>query len=223
MSYHYPYPRPSLAVDCVVFGFDDGDLKIFLIKRTEDGWSLPGGVMYMDESLEEAAMRKLREVTGIDNLFIEQLFTFGRVDRDTRERVISVAYYALVNLTEQNLGDSAPKGAWYSQKDLPGLAYDHDEILEMGLRRLKGKLSYQPIGFELLPEKFKLSQLQHLYEVILDQPLDKRNFRKKILKMNVLQELDEVEQGVSHRAARLYRFDNQRYKELEKQGFTFGI
>ncbi len=229
MPYTYEYARPSLTVDCVVFGHDDEDLKVLLIQRGlppfEGTWALPGGFVRVDETLEQAAVRELREETGINDVYLEQLYTFGDLDRDPRERVVTVAYYALVNLRDHHVkaATDARRAAWFALDDLPPLAFDHDRILRTAHERLRGKVRYQPIGFELLPEKFTLRQLQHLYETILDRPLDKRNFRKKILGMGVLVELDEIEADVAHRAARLYRFDEQRYERLTKQGFNFEI
>jgi len=229
LSFTYEHARPAVAVDCVVFGFDEGDLKVLLVQRGrapfKDRWALPGGFVGEHESLDEAALRELGEETGQRDLFLEQLYTFGRVDRDPRERVISVAYYALANLQGRNLAPAtdAANAAWFTLADIPELAFDHGQILETALTRLKGKVHYQPIGFELLPEKFKLSQLQHLYEVILSRQLDKRNFRKKILKMKILEALDETEKDVSHRAARLYRFDRKKVAAWLEQGFIFEI
>jgi 8-oxo-dGTP diphosphatase len=147
------------------------------------------------------------------------------VDRDPRGRVVSVAYYALVNLAEHAVraATDARSAAWFPASDPPSLAFDHDEILGAATKRLRGKVRYEPVGFELLPPKFTLSQLQRLYEIVLERPLDKRNFRKKILAMGVLVETDEIEQDVAHRAARLYRFDEDRYRKLKKKGFNFEI
>tara|TARA_R110002124_G_scaffold60994_1_gene167226 strand:+ start:433 stop:1122 length:690 start_codon:yes stop_codon:yes gene_type:complete len=229
MKFSYEYPRAALTVDCVVFGLDEDDLQVLLIQRDlppfEGDWALPGGFVRLEESLEEAARRELQEETGIENVFLEQLYTIGTVDRDPRERVVTVAYYALVNLSDHRVqaATDARNAAWFAVDDVPALAFDHPEILEMAHERLRGKVRYQPIGFELLPPKFTLRQIQHLYEVILDRPLDKRNFRKKILSMGILIELDEVETDVAHRAARLYKFDHRKYKRLTKQGFHFEI
>ncbi|HBL45122.1 NUDIX domain-containing protein [Gimesia sp.] len=229
MKFSYEYPRAALTVDCVVFGLDEQDLQVLLIQRDlepfQGDWALPGGFVRLEESLEEAARRELQEETGIENVFLEQLYTIGDVDRDPRERVVTVAYYALVNLSDHRVqaATDARNAAWFAVDDVPGLAFDHPKILEMAHERLRGKVRYQPIGFELLPPKFTLRQIQHLYEVILDRPLDKRNFRKKILSMGILIELDEVETDVAHRAARLYKFDHRKYKRLTKQGFHFEI
>ena len=229
MGYTYDYPRPALTVDCVVFGIDDEDLKVLLIERNLEpfmgAWALPGGFVHMEETLIEAARRELREETGLERVFLEQLFTFGEVDRDPRGRVVSVAYYALVRLLDHRVqaATDARDASWFSAWDTPPLAFDHESILQLALARLKGKVRYQPIGFELLPKKFTLSQLQRLYEIVLSRELDRRNFRKKILSMDILLELDEVQQDVAHRAARLYRFDERRYKKLVKAGFDFQI
>jgi ADP-ribose pyrophosphatase YjhB (NUDIX family) len=228
-KFTYQYPRPALTVDCVVFGFDEGDLKILLIERAlapfKGKWALPGGFVGMDETLDEAARRELNDETGIKELYLEQLYTFSDVDRDPRERVISVAYYALVKLGDYRVkaATDAKDAAWFPVSDVPALAFDHNKILEVALARLKGKVRYQPIGFELLPPKFTLSQLQHLYEVVLERPLDKRNFRKKIHAMSLLIQFDATEREVAHRAARFYRFDEQKYQQLKNEGFNFEL
>lgn len=229
MASTYKHPRPALSVDCVVFGLDDEDLKVLLIRRELEPfrgkWALPGGFVRINETLDEAARRELAEETGLSGVFLEQLYTFGALDRDPRERVVSVAYFALVNLGSHRVkaATDACDAAWFSVDDTPALAFDHEEIFSTALDRLKGKVRYKPIGFELLPPKFTLSQLQRLYEKILGRPLDKRNFRKKVLGTGLLVELDEVEQDVAHRAARLYRFDRRKYERLEKDGFSFEI
>lgn len=229
MPYTYEYPRPSLTVDCVIFGLDEGDLKVLLIQRDlepfKGKWALPGGFVRVNETLDEAALRELQEETGVSNVYLEQLYTFGEVNRDPRERVVTVSYYALAKLSDHRIKATtdARDAAWFSVSDMPGLAFDHEKIFETALARLKGKVRYQPIGFELLPQKFTLTQLQKLYEKILERELDKRNFRKKILSMDVLIETDEIEQDVAHRAARLYRFDEKKYQRLAKQGFNFEL
>ncbi|PSB67780.1 NUDIX hydrolase, partial [filamentous cyanobacterium CCP1] len=222
MPYTYKYPRPALTVDCVVFGFDrQSTLKVMLIQRKltpfQGNWALPGGFVRIDESIEAAALRELQEETGLEKLFLEQLYTFGAVDRDPRERIVTVAYYALINLEEYAVkaASDASDAAWFPINALPPLAFDHNQILATALNRLKNKVRYEPIGFELLPKKFTLFQLQKLYETILGHELDKRNFRKKILKMGLLRELDEVQQDVPHRAAKLYEFDEVAYEQLQ--------
>ena len=227
--YQYEYPRGAITVDCVVFALDDTELKILLIKRALEpyagSWALPGGFVHLDETLDEAALRELREETGLEKVFLEQLYTFGAVKRDPRERVISVAYYALVNLSEHPVmaATDACDVAWFGVNDTPTLAFDHAEILKMALERLRSKVRYEPIGFELLPKKFTLTQLQKLYELVLEKEIDKRNFRKRVLGMDLLIETDEVEKDVAHRAARMYRFDERRYRKLSKSGFNFEI
>lgn len=227
--FEYKYARPALTVDCVVFGLDKDELKILLIERAQEPfkgtWAIPGGFVDMNETPEEAAVRELHEETGLKDIYLEQLYTFGAVNRDPRERVVSVAHYALVNIEGKDIqaASDAKNAAWFSLTDTPRLAFDHEEILQVALDRLRGKVVYQPIGFELLPPKFPLSQLQRLYEIILEKEIDKRNFRKKILKMDILIELDEIQKDVKHRAARLYSFDNKKYQKLLKQGFVFEI
>ncbi|MEN9612199.1 MAG: hypothetical protein RLZZ628_3013 [Bacteroidota bacterium] len=229
MTYTYEYPRPSLTVDCIIFGLDEtGRLKVLLIQRAknpyQDHWALPGGFVDMDEDLEAAALRELKEETGVENIFIEQLYTFGTPGRDPRGRVVSVAYFALVNLAEHQLGadTDAQDVRWYALDELPVLAFDHAVILQTAIDRLRGKVRYQPIGFELLPECFTLTQLQTLYETILGKELNKRNFRTKILKMGILAE-DKMLRGVAHRPAQMYRFDQQKYDDYLQKGFNFEI
>jgi 8-oxo-dGTP diphosphatase len=229
--YQYEHPRPALTVDCVVFGLeaDSADLKVMLIRRGVEPfkgrWAIPGGFVHVDETIDAAARRELREETGITNLYLEQLYTFGAVDRDPRERVVTVAYYALVRMTDHQVkaATDAADAAWFSVHDVPSLAFDHDQIFAMGLERLRGKVRYVPIGFELLPEKFTLTQLQHVYEAILDTELDKRNFRRKVQRTGLVLETGEVQKDVAHRAAQLYRFDKDKYRELEESGFNFEI
>ena len=229
MPHTYEYPRPALTVDCVVFGLDDADLKLLLIRRCHEPfagqWALPGGFVHVDETIDAAARRELSEEAGLSRVFLEQLYTFGELDRDPRERVVTVAYYALVNLAEHKAKAStdASEAAWFSLSKLPKLAFDHAEIVRVARQRLQGKVRYVPIGFELLPRQFTLTQLQRMYEKILGRELDKRNFRKKILGMDLLIELDEVQRGVAHRAARLYSFDEKKYERLKKNGFNFEI
>jgi 8-oxo-dGTP diphosphatase len=232
MAFTYEYPRPAVTVDAVVFAFDGGDLKVLLIQRGvapfEGKWALPGGFVQMEEDLEAAVRRELKEEAGLSNVFLEQLYTFGAVGRDPRGRPVSVAYYALVKLADYGLkaGTDARAAGWFPVAELPALAFDHEAIVGAARKRLQGKVRYQPIGFELLPRKFTLSQLQQLYETVLERALDKRNFRKKILGMaggGLLMDTGEMQRDVAHRAARLYAFDQRKYQALERKGFNFEV
>jgi 8-oxo-dGTP diphosphatase len=229
MTHTYQYPRAALTVDCVVFGFDEGELKVLLIERGlepfKGRWALPGGFVRVDETLDEAARRELEEEAGLRDVFLEQLYTFGAVARDPRERVVSVGYYALVPLAahETKAATDAADARWFALSKVPKLAFDHADILATGLARLKSKVRYQPIGFELLPAKFTLSQLQHLYEAVLGANLDKRNFRKKVLGFGLLVPLKETHMTGRHRPAQLFRFDAEKYEKLKKRGFNFEL
>ena len=229
--YSYEYPRPGLTVDCVIFGLDlaGSSLKVALIERKGEPftgcWALPGGFVHQGESLEQAAWRELQEETNIAEVFLEQLYTFAQPGRDPRGWVVSVAYYALVNPESHALigGTDARRAAWFVVNQTPPLAFDHAEILQTALQRLRGKLSYAPLGFELLPRKFTIKQLQRVYEIVLDTKLDNRNFRKKIFGLGVLRELDERVRGVPQRPARLYEFDAVAYQELAQRGLNFEL
>ncbi len=229
MPYTYQYPRAALTADCVVFGFDGGDLKVLLIQRAlepfKGRWALPGGFVRVDETLDDAARRELEEETGLRNVFLEQLYSFGNVDRDPRERVVSVAYYALVKLSDHRArtATDAANARWFPVSKIPKLAFDHAGILETARSRLTGKVRYQPIGFELLPPKFTLSQLQGLYEAVLETKLDKRNFRKKVLSFSLLLPLKETQMTGRHRPAQLFRFDAAKYEKLKLRGFNFEL
>jgi len=218
-----------LTVDCVVFGFDESELKVLLVERAlepfKGSWALPGGFVHVDETVDAAARRELAEEAGLTNVFLEQLYTFGAVDRDPRERVVSVAHFALVKLSDYNVraAADAADARWFPVSKVPKLAFDHAEILAAALERLKSKVRYQPIGFELLPPKFTLSQLQHLYETVLGSGLDKRNFRKKVLGFGLLVALKETQMVGRHRPAQLFRFDADKYEKLKKRGFHFEV
>lgn len=211
----------EFSVDCVIFGFEAGELKILLIERNDEpfeGWlALPGNLVLNNESIEDAAERILHELTGLDDLHMEQFHTFGDVHRHPRGRIITVAYYALIRIDGQKElkpGHLAKRAFWHTVNDLPKLAFDHTEIFKTGFNKLRRRLSYQPIAYELLPEKFTLTQLQQLYEAILNKKLDKRNFRKKMLSYGFLKELDEKQKNVSFRAAKLYKFDRRKYSKI---------
>ncbi|MBX3176829.1 MAG: NUDIX hydrolase [Candidatus Hydrogenedentes bacterium] len=228
-SFTYEYPRPALTVDAVVFGLDEEDLRVLLIQRDiepfEGRWALPGGFVRMDESLEEAVTRELEEETGLRNVYLEQVAAFGAPNRDPRGRVVTIAFYALVKLSDHRVraATDARNAAWFPVGETPRLAFDHQEILEAARNRLRSRVQRQPVGFELLPEKFALRELQHLYEVILGRKLDKRNFRKKIQKLDILEPLDEIEKDVSHRAAQLFRFAPRKYQRMQRRGVNFQI
>ena len=229
MPHTYKNPRAALTVDCVVFGFDEGELEVLLIQRAlepfKGKWALPGGFVKVDETLDEAARRELAEETGLKHVFLEQLYTYGTVDRDPRERVVSVAYYALVKLAshQARAATDAANAEWFPVSKLPKLAFDHAGMVAAARARLQGKVRYQPIGFELLPPKFTLSALQHLYEAILGTDLDKRNFRKKVLGFGLLVALNETQMAGRHRPAQLFRFDADKYEKLRKRGFNFEL
>lgn len=228
MAFTYEYARPALTVDCVVFGFDGSGLQVLLIRRGLEPfigkWALPGGFVQMEEDLDHAARRELREETSLENVFLEQLFTFGAPDRDPRGRVVSAAYVALVRPDQHPAkGDTdAAEASWYPTTALPPLAFDHELIFSKALERLRGKIRYHPVGFELLPKRFTLTQLQGLYEAILGRTIDKRNFRKKLLAFDFLVPLDAFTSG-QHRPARLYRFDRRKYDAFTRHGFLFEL
>ena len=215
------YPRPLVTVDVVLFTFTEGELRVLLIRRKhppfEGCWALPGGFVGIDEPLEEAAARELFEETGVKDLYLEQLYTFGDPDRDPRGRVITVAYFAIMSADaaqSTRAGDDASETRWFDVYHLPPLAFDHERIIKYALVRLRYKLEYTALGFLLLPKEFTLSQLQQVYEVVLQERLDKRNFRRKILAQGIVEESGRLHYG-DHRPARLYRFTAAAI-ELEK-------
>lgn len=215
-----------MAVDCIIFGFDGDDLKILLVKRKFDPeigkWSLIGGFMKQDEDLDQAASRILYHLTGLDNVYMEQLHTYSRVDRDPQDRTLSVAYFALIDINGHGkLHWDAVK--WFDIKKAPRPIFDHPQMIEKALARLRRRALGKPIGFELLPEKFTMRQLRTLYEVILDRELDKRNFINKVNSLDILQKLDEKDKTVSRKGAYLYRFDKDKYDRKVGEGFNFKL
>lgn len=213
-EYCYAHPRPAVTVDTVLFAFLENQLQVLLIERKAEPfqgqWALPGGFIHMDESLDEGARRELQEETGVADVYLEQLYTFGVPDRDPRGRVITVAYFALLSADEVSRvnvqgGDDAHDARWWNMYHLPDLAFDHGRILDYALQRLRWKLEWTALGFLLLPQEFTLSELQSVYETVLNEALDKRNFRRKILSADVLEETGNYREG-DHRPAKLYRF-----------------
>ena len=218
MSKLSDYPQPSVTVDLVIFTIAEDDLKVLLIRRGQEPfkgrWALPGGFVEIDESLERAAARELKEEVGVTDVYLEQLYTFGDPKRDPRGRVISVSYFALVDAGRQRIvaASDAAEAQWHSVFDAPRLAklaFDHGKILDYAVWRLRNKIEWTTVGYELLPKKFTLSELQRVYEIILQRPVDKRNFRKKILAQGQIVELNEFRSDVAHRPARLYSFSKQ--------------
>jgi ADP-ribose pyrophosphatase YjhB (NUDIX family) len=226
MTYSYEAEdKVLLAVDCIIFGFDEEDLKILLIKRgfePEKGkWSLVGGFLKKSETLEEAATRILSLFTGLDNIYMEQVSTFSEVERDPVERTISTAYYALINIKGHNeklINQFSAK--WFSLSNAPKLIFDHDSMVNEAIQKLRNRASTKPIGFELLPEKFTMRQLQKLYEAIWDIELDKRNFINKINSLDIVEKLDEKDMKSSRKGSYLYRFDSERYNEKNRENFV---
>jgi 8-oxo-dGTP diphosphatase len=234
MSHTYSYPRPSVTVDCVVFGVDGADLQVLVVERADppfqQQWALPGGFVSVSdgadqgESLEAAARRELAEETGVDAGYLEQLYTFGNPGRDPRGRVISVAYMALVRSREHvaKAGSDARRAQWRPVAAMLSerLAFDHSDILAMALARLQAKVRYAPIGFRLLPERFTLPELQTVYEAALQRPLDRGNFRRTLLALGVLQKVGR-QQGAPGKPPDVYRFDKRAYDRAEKAGWYF--
>lgn len=222
-KYHYKYPHPSVTTDCVIFGFDGLQMKVFLIERGiepfKGDWALPGGFLKMDECAEVGALRELREETGLPNAYIRQFHTFTEPDRDPRERVITIAYYALIRMQEVKGGDDAAKAQWFAIDDVPSLAFDHDRILRMAINELRRQIHFEPIGFELLPEKFTIKQLQHLYEAILDVTFDRRNFYNKMLRLGILNQEPGTVRNSPQKEAFLFSFNREKYDELKHKGF----
>ncbi|MCR9250932.1 MAG: NUDIX hydrolase [bacterium] len=225
---YYPHTEKILvAVNCIVFGFEAGQLKLLLLKRNIEPasgkWAIPGGFVNVDESLKTAGRRILNDLTGLEDLYMEQLHAYGDVDRDPGARVISVAFYALIKVNEYTHQSVEEHDAhWIQFSDIPDLIFDHNDMMDNALQHLRTRARYQPIGFHLLPEKFTLPELQKLYEALYQKELDKRNFRKKILSMGFLDKLDDKDKS-SRRGAFYYRFNKVKYDELVSKGFNFEV
>lgn len=223
LKYHYKYPHPSVTTDCVIFGFDGSNLKVLLVQRGiepyKGRWAFPGGFLRMEESAEEGALRELREETGLQGAYIKQFHTFSEPKRDPRERVITIAYYALVKLQDVIGGDDAAQARWFALNEVPSLAFDHDQILRRAEQELRKQIHFEPIGFELLPEKFTMKELQQLYEAILNVKFDRRNFYNKMLHLGILTQLDETVKNSPKKEAFLYRFNPEMYEEMKNKGF----
>jgi len=219
----------GMSVDCVVFGYVAEEIKVLLVQRDAEpflgSWALPGDLVPMDEDLADSASNVLSKLTGLEDIFMEQFHTFGSVDRHPAGRVATVGYYSLVKSDNYHPVASSwvKETQWFSIKELPELAFDHHIILDKAIRTLKRRVKYRPVGFELLPEKFTLLELQALYEALLDFKFDKPNFRKRILSMDLLVHDGEFQSDVPHRPAKLFQFDEKRYKQLRKEGFAFDL
>ncbi len=210
-TYYYKYPHPAITTDVVVFTISSNKLKLLLIKRGQNPykgcWAIPGGFLEPDENLDECARRELREETGLNKLYLEQLYTFGQPNRDPRERVVSIAYLALASPSNKSLKPSsdAVSASWFNLDELPTMAFDHSKIVNMAHKSLISKLDYSTIAFRLLPEAFTLSQAQHVYEILRNKKMDKRNFRKQMIGSGLIEETGEQQREGNHRPARLYR------------------
>jgi 8-oxo-dGTP diphosphatase len=219
----------ALSIDCVIFGFKNAKLFALLVRHgqgtTKGQWALPGGWIKYNESVDNAAYRILTAQTSVSKIYLEQFYTFGDLDRFPDKRVITVSYYALVNIESFELqpGNSVSEVKWFNVKNIPKMPFDHTLIVKKCIAFLRHKVQHEPIGFNLLPKTFSLLQIQELYEAILDVKLDKPNFRRKFMKMNLLVSCNEKQTDVSHRAATLYRFDKKVYDSLIKKGFSFTV
>lgn len=251
-QYTYEYPRPAVATDCVVFGFDGNKLRVLLIERGGDPfkghWALPGGFLESDETVEQAAQRELREETGLYAVRMEQFRVFSAIDRDPRDRVLSVGFFALVRMMQAYGGSDAVQAKWFEVESLPELAFDHNEIIKAALKALREKIAFEPIVFDMLEEKFSMTKLQKLYEAILGISFDRRNFYRKMLTLGVLERADgkqsawlmkskglkvsekidqsksgEAKRSIPSRIPYLYFFNRDKYNQLKKKGNGFRL
>ena len=230
MPYYKEHEKFHVAVDCIIFGYDEGgrELKVLLLKRNfqpaKGEWSLMGGFLKNNEAIDEAAKRILNQLTGLSDVYMEQLYTFGEVDRDPGAQILSVAYFALIKINDSDLELVKNHGAtWIPISSMPKLIFDHSAMIDRALKKLQIRARTQPIGFELLPDKFTIPQLQGLYEAIYNKTLDKRNFRRKLLSMDLLEKQEEKEKESSRKGAWYYRFDTNKYEDLLKRGFNFEL
>ena len=218
-NYTYQYPHPAVATDCVVFGFDGKKLKVLLIRRGVEPfkglWAFPGGFMRMDETAEQCALRELVEETGLELTQMKQLGVFSDIDRDPRERVVSVAFYALAKSSEVRGGDDAAIAQWFAIDDVPHLAFDHDYILRQAMRKIKEDIHFEPVGFGLLDEEFTIAELQRLYEAILGVHFDRRNFHKKLLQTGILEEVEEDDDVVAEKNTPSYFGHHNEMKSMK--------
>ena len=220
-KYCYKYPHPSVTTDCVIFGFDGIKLKVLLIERGlepyKGKWALPGGFLRMDEDAEQGALRELKEETGLEAAYIKQFHTFTAPNRDPRERVITIAHYALVRLQDVAGGDDAARAEWFALDNVPALAFDHDQILRIAISELRRQIHFEPVGFELLPKQFTIKELQALYEAILDVKFDRRNFYKKMQHLELLTQVND--ETTARKQPFLFEFNKEKYNELKNRGF----
>jgi 8-oxo-dGTP diphosphatase len=229
MPFKNSFFQSAFSVDNVIFGLDNSQLQVLLIRRKsepfEGEWALPGDLVHPEENLRDAPKRVLKELTGLVDVYLEQVHTFGKVDRHPVGRVVTVAYYSLVNIhkVQPRAASFAAEVKWFPVFELDALPFDHLEILQKCTIQLQNSVRTMPIGFELLPEKFTLSDVQDLYESVLNKHLDKRNFRKKFLSMGILVDVKEYQTGVAHRPAKLFRFETEKYEEFKAKGFNFEI
>ena len=222
-QYTYDYPRPSVTTDCVIFGYDGKSTRVLLIERGGEPykgqWAFPGGFLEMDETALDCARRELEEETGLKEAYVQQLHTFSDINRDPRDRVVTIAYYMLVKTGNVKGGDDAMRAKWFPVNDIPQLAFDHDRILRMAISRLKEQMHTEPVGFELLPETFTMADLQNLYESVLEVHFDQRHFSSKLLQLGILDEAEENIADSTTKHTKTYRFNKDKYEQMKAKGF----
>lgn len=222
-EYTYEYPRPSVTTDCVIFGYDGKSTSVLLIERAGEPykgqWAFPGGFLEMDETALDCARRELEEETGLKEAYVQQLHTFSDINRDPRDRVVTIAYYMLVKTGNVKGGDDAMRAKWFPVNDIPQLAFDHDRILRMAISRLREQMHTEPVGFELLPETFTMADLQNLYESVLEVHFDQRHFSSKILQLGILDEVGDNIADSTTKSTKTYRFNKDKYEQMKSKGF----